>query len=81
MPHMVKTTDVSEEERMAYWEKIYATRGFEKWQSNFMDIGYSREANALVSKFFADKVRERVNDPKTAEKLIPKCHGESFSPN
>ncbi|KAK4502004.1 hypothetical protein PRZ48_007815 [Zasmidium cellare] len=75
MPHMIKTLDVSEEERTAYWEKIYATRGFEKWQSNFSDIGTSREANALVSKFFADKVRERVNDPKTAEKLIPKCHG------
>lgn len=77
MANPMKTLEVSEEERQAYWEKIYATRGFEKWQSNFSDIGYSREANALVSKFFADKVRERVNDPETAEKLIPKCHGES----
>jgi cation diffusion facilitator CzcD-associated flavoprotein CzcO len=79
MPYRVKATEVSHEERMKHWEKIYATPGFEKWQSNFMDIGTDREANRLVSKFFADKVRERVHDTTTAEKLIPKCHGQWYS--
>ena len=65
---------------MEHWEKIYATPGFEKWQSNFMDIGTDREANRLVSEFFADKIRERVHDPVTAEKLIPKCHGKQTDP-
>lgn len=76
MPHRRKALDVTDEERVQHWEKIYATRGFEKWLSNFSDIGTSREANALVSKFFADKVRERVIDPVTAEKLIPTNHGQ-----
>ena len=33
------------------------------------------EANAEFSEFVADKIRERVNDPAVAEKLIPKDHG------
>ena len=34
-----------------------------------------REANELASEFIANKIRERVKDPITAEKLIPKNHG------
>jgi cation diffusion facilitator CzcD-associated flavoprotein CzcO len=35
----------------------------------------NREANALISDFVARKIRERVKDPKVADKLIPKDHG------
>lgn len=75
MPTNLKTTDHTPEEREAFWERLYATRGFEKWLSNYKDIHTSREANALVSEYFAGKIRERVRDPETAETLIPKCHG------
>ena len=34
-----------------------------------------REANALASEFVARKIRQRVQDPVVAEKLIPKNHG------
>ncbi|KAL4877817.1 hypothetical protein BJY04DRAFT_230415 [Aspergillus karnatakaensis] len=67
--------DVSEEEREAFWEKLYQTRGFEKWLSNYHDINTDKKANALYSAFIARKIKERVNDPETAEMLIPKCHG------
>src|SRR4029079_17461071 len=33
------------------------------------------KANALRAHFVARKIRERVKDPATAEKLIPKNHG------
>ncbi|MFC7541414.1 hypothetical protein ACFQU2_20820 [Siccirubricoccus deserti] len=33
------------------------------------------EANALASEFMAKKIRQRVRDPKVAEKLIPRNHG------
>jgi cation diffusion facilitator CzcD-associated flavoprotein CzcO len=33
------------------------------------------EANAEYSNFIAGKIRERVDDPEVAEKLIPKDHG------
>ena len=45
------------------------------WQGNFRDMLTDRKANALVSDFVARKIRERVKDPKVAEKLIPKDHG------
>jgi cation diffusion facilitator CzcD-associated flavoprotein CzcO len=44
-------------------------------QGNFRDILVDRKANALISDFVARKIRQRVNDPAVAEKLIPKNHG------
>ncbi|HET7155727.1 MAG TPA: NAD(P)/FAD-dependent oxidoreductase, partial [Hyphomicrobiaceae bacterium] len=69
------TFEVTPEEREAFFEQQYATPGFAMWQGNFRDMLTSREANALVSDFVARKIRERVKDPKVAEKLIPKDHG------
>jgi cation diffusion facilitator CzcD-associated flavoprotein CzcO len=67
--------EVSDEEREAFYEKLYAERGFGIWQGNFRNILIDREANATISDFVARKIRQRVKDPKTAEKLIPKNHG------
>ena len=70
-----KTFEVSDAEREAFWEELYASPGFGIWQGNFSDMVISREANAAISEFIARKIRGRVNDPKVAEKLIPKNHG------
>nr|WP_249168140.1 NAD(P)/FAD-dependent oxidoreductase [Bradyrhizobium elkanii] len=67
--------EVSEEEREAFYEKLYGERGFGIWQGNFKDILIDRAANATISDFVARKIRERVRDPKVAEMLIPKNHG------
>ena len=67
--------EVSDEERETFYEKLYAERGFGIWQGNFRDILIDRKANATISDFVARKIRQRVKDPKTAEKLIPKNHG------
>jgi cation diffusion facilitator CzcD-associated flavoprotein CzcO len=67
--------EVSDEEREAFYEKLYASRGFGIWQGNFRDILIDHKANATISDFVARKIRQRVKDPKTAEKLIPKNHG------
>ena len=67
--------DVSEEDRLAHWELQYSLPGFGKWVNNFRDIGRDRAANKLYSDFMANKIRQRVDDPDMAEKLIPKCHG------
>ena len=69
------TFEVTEEERHAFWEDRYAGQGFGIWQGNFRDMMIDREANRLMSDFVADKIRQRVKDPKTAELLIPKDHG------
>jgi cation diffusion facilitator CzcD-associated flavoprotein CzcO len=67
--------EVSDEEREAFYEKLYGERGFGIWQGNFRDILIDRKANATISDFVARKIRARVKDPKVAEKLIPKNHG------
>jgi len=69
------TFEVSDEEREAFFEKLYAERGFGIWQGNFRDILIDRKANAVISDFVARKIRQRVKDPKVADKLIPKNHG------
>jgi cation diffusion facilitator CzcD-associated flavoprotein CzcO len=66
---------VSEEEREAFWEKLYGEPGFGIWMGNFRDILLDRQANRLISDFIARKTRERVKDPVVAEKLIPKTYG------
>jgi cation diffusion facilitator CzcD-associated flavoprotein CzcO len=67
--------EVSDEEREAFYEKLYAERGFGIWQGNFSDILIDHKANATISDFVARKIRQRVKDPRIAEKLIPKNHG------
>ncbi|KIW79874.1 hypothetical protein Z517_06489 [Fonsecaea pedrosoi CBS 271.37] len=75
LPDSRKWADVSEEERFAHWEKLYNTPGFGKWLSVFADTYTDRAANAAYSEFMANKIRQRVKDPETAESLIPKTHG------
>jgi len=67
--------DVPAEERLAFWEHLYNTPGFEKWVGNFREVLMDEAANAEFSEFVANKIRERVKDPVLAEKLIPKDHG------
>jgi cation diffusion facilitator CzcD-associated flavoprotein CzcO len=67
--------EVPREERLAKWEKLYASPGFGLWLGNFIDIYTDEQANAEASEFVADKIRSRVTDPVVAEKLIPKDHG------
>jgi cation diffusion facilitator CzcD-associated flavoprotein CzcO len=67
--------EVSPEEREAFFEHLYQQPGFAIWIGNFMDILMTPEANKTISDFIAKKIRQRVKDPKTAEKLIPTDHG------
>ena len=66
--------EVSPEERLAQYEKLWAEPGFKKWLSNFYDVMMPGEANEDYAEFFRNKIRERVNDPVVAEMLVPKDH-------
>lgn len=74
-PDRRRVAEVPRSERLAFWERLYATPGFAIWLGNFRDVLMDEAANAEFSAFVADKIRERVNDPVLAEKLIPKDHG------
>lgn len=67
--------DASEAERQALWEHLYAQPGFGLWLSNYKEMLIEDDANKLATDFVAKKIRQRVNDPETADTLIPKNHG------
>jgi cation diffusion facilitator CzcD-associated flavoprotein CzcO len=67
--------NLTPEERRAFWEDLYNQPGFGIWLGNFPETLMDEEANAELSAFIADKIRQRVHDPAVAEKLIPKDHG------
>jgi cyclohexanone monooxygenase len=57
-----------ERELMARWEQ----GGFGIWLGSYVDIFFNDDANATVREFLHDRIRETVDDPETAELLIPK---------
>ncbi len=74
-PQREKVPEVPKAERLAFWEELYSSPGFGVWLGNYRDVLVDEGANAEFSAFIADKIRERVDDPKVAEKLIPTDHG------
>ena len=66
---------LTREERIAFWDELYATPGFAILAANFVEIHVDEAANREFSEYIADRIRRRVTDPETAEQLIPKDHG------
>ncbi|MGE0487051.1 MAG: flavin-containing monooxygenase [Gammaproteobacteria bacterium] len=67
--------DLTAEERRAFWDELYEQPGFSIWLANFPEIFIDEKANAELSDYIADRIRQRVRDPAVAELLIPKDHG------
>ena len=82
LPHDRATFDDSKEDRRAFFEKMWNSPGFTKLTSNYTDLLFDHTANAKWCEFVAEKIRSIVEDPVTAEKLIPKDHrfGEKRPP-
>jgi cation diffusion facilitator CzcD-associated flavoprotein CzcO len=80
--HDRATYDDSDDERRAFFEKMWDSPGFSKLSSNYTDLLVDHAANAEWCEFIAEKVRAAVDDPATAEKLIPNDHrfGEKRPP-
>jgi len=72
LPHDRATFDDSEDERRAFFERMWNSPGFTKLTSNYTDLLFDPMANAEWCQFLAEKIRSIVVDPGTAEKLIPK---------
>ena len=67
--------NVTREERIALWDELYDLPGFALLLANFPETYFDEVANRELSDYVADRIRQRVNDPQVAEKLIPKDHG------
>jgi cation diffusion facilitator CzcD-associated flavoprotein CzcO len=72
--HDRKTSDDTDAERLAFFEKMWNSPGFSKLTSHYTDLLFDPAANAQWCEFIAAKIRMIVNDPETARKLIPTDH-------
>ena len=72
--HDRATFDDEQEERRAFYEKMWSSPGFSKLTSNYTDLLFDESANAEWCDFVSEKIRRVVDDPETADKLIPKDH-------
>jgi cation diffusion facilitator CzcD-associated flavoprotein CzcO len=63
--------EVTEEERLAMFEKLWAEPGFGKWLGNFRDIMTDPAANEIYAEFVRNKIRARIKDPEVARLLVP----------
>ncbi len=72
-PAREKTLDVPEADREAAFEKAYHRLGF-GFALTYPDILLDADANNVASAFLHRKIGERVNDPVTREKLVPRSH-------
>lgn len=66
---------VTAEQRKALWDELYDSHGFAISSANFPEVFFEEAANKEMSDYVAERIRQRVNDPALAEKLIPKDHG------
>lgn len=63
---------MTQEERIALLDEH---PGFTLLIANFPEIFLDDKANQVLSDYVANRIRQRVVNPKTAEKLIPIDHG------
>jgi cation diffusion facilitator CzcD-associated flavoprotein CzcO len=73
-PHPCSAFDFSKEERIAFYEKIWAEDGRIGFQKLYREYSEPGPINDEFSEWFKDKIREQVNDPVVAEKLVPNDH-------
>jgi len=73
-PTMIRTFQVSAEERRAVFEGAWQSGDLLAMGSTFADMGTNPEANETACEFLREKIRSIVRDPETAETLCPKDH-------
>ena len=66
--------EVSDEERTQTYEALWKKGGFNFLFGAYADIATDRRANDTAAEFIRGKIREIVEDPETAEKLVPRDH-------
>ena len=66
--------DVGDEERREIYEAAWEQGGFRFVLTTFNDVREDRRANDTAAEFIRSKIRETVDDPETAERLMPRDH-------
>ncbi len=66
--------DVTPEEREENFQRLWQEGGFKFVYGSYKDLMTSMEANEIVSEFVRERMRERIEDPALAKKLVPTDH-------
>ena len=70
-PTQLSFAKATPEARRAEFERRYQSGGLNLYLA-YTDLVVNQEANDALSDFVREKIRERVKDPATAEKLLPR---------
>jgi cation diffusion facilitator CzcD-associated flavoprotein CzcO len=62
---------VSDDDRQAIFERLWAMGGFAPWVGSFNDVLVNEKTNRAAYDFWRDKTRARIKDPAVAEILAP----------
>jgi cation diffusion facilitator CzcD-associated flavoprotein CzcO len=65
------SSEVSEDERRATFERIWEIGGLSPWVGSFNDLLVNEQSNRAAYDFWRDKTRARIKDPAVAEILAP----------
>ena len=81
-PYDRASVDDTDDDCLAYFERMWNSPGFAKLISHYADVMVDQKANARWCEFIAAKIRALVHDPATAAKLVPTDHrfGEKRPP-
>ena len=72
---MRPSTSETAEQHQAVFEQMWNSGGFRKLTEGYYDLTMNPEINREWCEYMAERIRGIVNDPGTAEKLIPKDSG------
>jgi len=70
-PNPRVSLDHDREQRRAVYEELWQRGSFRFFTDGYGDVATSEQANAILSDFIRDKIREIVHDPEIARKLLP----------
>tara|TARA_R110001599_G_scaffold353859_1_gene600511 strand:- start:11549 stop:13168 length:1620 start_codon:yes stop_codon:yes gene_type:complete len=66
--------EVDQEEREKRLKELWVDGSLQFWVGSYTDLFLEEDVSKAFSKFVADRIRDRVDDPAVAKKLIPLDH-------
>ena len=67
--------DLTPEERQRTMQTLWDDGSLNFWIGGFKEVFFDEAINEEISKFVRQRIRERIKDPKVADKLVPTDHG------
>jgi acetone monooxygenase len=67
--------DVDPAERQRILQRLWDDGSLNFWIGGFREVFFDEKVNAEFSDFVRQRIRERVKDPKVADKLVPQDYG------